>query len=67
MRLSDFSLGERSDSLFALFYAGIPSGSKEEELIDLCEFLVVICIVSGIKLHEKIFLFDTFKLANLAS
>ena len=60
LRLSETNLGERSDALFDLLNAGSSPDSKEE-LIDSFEFLVAMCLVSGMEREEKIsFMFDVF-------
>ncbi|KAL7535708.1 hypothetical protein ACHAXR_006679, partial [Thalassiosira sp. AJA248-18] len=58
-RLSESSIDECSEALFALFSADAPD--VKETLIDSFEFLATICVVSGMQLDEKIsFIFNLF-------
>ena len=58
-RLSDSSIDECSEALFALFKPA--TSYSKETLIDSFEFLATICIVSGMRLDEKIqFIFNLF-------
>jgi len=64
LHIPESKIDEYTQALFDLFNANGPLDTKES-LIDSFEFLATICIVSGMRLDEKInFIFDLFDFSD---